>query len=189
MCPADGAERREHHRLEFAAGVTLQRLDDRLLEQPEALRSQLRLELRMLQWLALDNQYAFVRDSAQRTQPALAPLIRLMDAKLNFLAGEILVDTPLQERYDQVQMSATGIDFEWPEALESGALYLVRIDPEGTDPALAVPAVIQRIEDEHGQATGRVGARFVALSGEETDALASWIVTREARYLQKRERQ
>jgi len=183
----DGAERREHHRLGFAASIDVQRLDDALLQQPEALRSKLRSELRMLQWLALENQYVFVRDSVKRTQPALAPLIRLIDAKLNFLAGEILVETALQDCYEQVHMSATGIDFKWPEDVDPGALCLVRIDPEGTDPALALPAVIQRIEDEHGRATNRVAARFVALTRDETDALASWIVTREARELKQRE--
>lgn len=187
MPPSDNAERREHHRLEFPAAVELHPLDRGLLDRPDALRARLRPQLRMLHWLQLENQYAFVRDSALRSQPALAPLIRLMDAKLHFLAGEILVETSLQRRCEPVRMSATAIDFDWPEPIEPGSLCLIRIDPEGNDPALGLPAVVERLDDAGGRESSRVVARFVALTSEETDALASWIVARQARGLSRRD--
>ena len=188
MPPSDGSERRAHHRLEFPAAVHLQPLDDELLDRPEVLRSHLRPEFRMLQWLQLANQYAFVRDSALHSHPALAPLVRLIDAKLDFLADEVLNENTVEKPFQCVQMSATGVDFDWPSPVEADSLWLVRIQPKGTDPALALPAVMQRVTDENDKASKRIAARFVALTSEETDALASWIVSRQAQSLSRRRR-
>lgn len=178
-------DRRAYHRLEFRASIQIKPLEDELLEDPARLRAQLKGELRMLHWLQLENQYAFVRDSALRSQPALAPLIRLVDAKLNFLAGEIYSHEPIETSIQAVEMSATGISFEWTRSLPPGSLWLMRIDPAGTDAPLSMPAIIQRLDDPEQQDTRRIAAEFFALDEDETDALASWIVTRQARCLSR----
>lgn len=178
-----GAERREYHRLEFSAGIRLQTLPIEFKQDPQALRSKLRPELRMLQWLRLDNQQAMVRDALLRTQPGLAPLMRLIDAKLNFIAAEVFSSDPLRGDYRRVRMNATGIDFPWPETLEPGSLWLLEIDPAGTDPALQLPAVIVRGEQPSEE--NRVAAEFFALSAEDEDTLASWIVARQAKSISR----
>lgn len=179
--------RREYHRLEFDAGIAMHRLDDALIGDPGTLRSRLRSELRMLKWLQLDNQYAFVRDSALRSQPALAPLVSLMEARINFLAGEIFVKTAVSKRTQRIQMSATGIAFDWSPAIEPGSLWLLQINPEGADPALSLPAVIQRRRIENNGEEQQIAAHFFALTEDETDALASWIVARQARTLSQQQ--
>lgn len=178
------AERREYHRLEFRAGISLTALPAELKDDPQALRSRLRSELRMLQWLRLENQQALIRDSLLRSQPALAPLLRLVDAKLNFLAAELFSSDPQRTDYQPLRMSATGIDFPWPEVLEPGSLWLLEIDPAGTDPALRLPAIIAG-GDERSE-PGRAAAEFFALSAEDEDTLASWIVARQAKSLSRK---
>ncbi|MFW6340889.1 MAG: hypothetical protein ACOC0Q_08475, partial [Wenzhouxiangella sp.] len=125
MDPSKDDDRRAYHRLRFRAQVELTLLDPALAADPEGLRARLKRELRMLHWLKLDNQYAFVRDSAMRTQPALSPLIRLIDAKLDFLTGELFDHNPPATDLQHVEMSATGLAFEWPESLPPDALCLV----------------------------------------------------------------
>lgn len=186
MRPNEHEDRRGYHRIEFRASVQIKRLDDELLDDPARLRTQLKADLRMLHWLQLENQYAFVRDSAMRGQPALAPLIRLIDAKLNFLAGEIYSHEPLETSIQRVEMSATGLSFEWPQALPPGSLWLIGVDPVGTDAPLSLPAIVQRLDESEEQSAPRVAAEFFALSEEETDALASWIVARQALSLSRR---
>jgi len=186
MDPAEDTERRVYHRLGFDAQLDLQRLDDHLIQEPDKLRTQINRDLRMLHWLQLDNQYRFVRDSAQRAKPALAPLIRLVDAKLNFLAGELFsrhsAATPMQS----IEMSATGLAFDWPEQLPPGSLWLVTVDPDGTDAPLKVPATVQRASDEDHSGSRSVAMGFFGLTEDETDALASWIVARQAQELSRR---
>lgn len=186
MSPNEHADRRGYHRIEFRASVQAKQLDDELLEDPAGLRAQLKADLRMLHWLQLDNQYAFVRDSAMRGQPTLAPLIRLIDAKLNFLAAEIYSHEPLETSVQHVEMSATGLSFEWPQALPPGSLWLIRVDPVGSDAPLSLPAIVQRLDAPGAPTAPRVAAEFFALTEEETDALASWIVARQARSLSRR---
>ena len=179
------AERRDYHRIEFQSGIEIRRLEDELLEDRVVLRSRIKAELRMLRWLQLDNQYAFVRDSAQRNQPALAPLIRLVDAKLNFLAGELFSNEPVAESVQRIEMSATGLSFRWPEPLPAGSLWLIHINPVGADAPLSMPAVIQRSDSSSERDPERIAAEFFALSEDETDALASWIVGRQAKSLSR----
>ncbi|MFW5815955.1 MAG: hypothetical protein ACOCVP_03780 [Wenzhouxiangella sp.] len=186
MSRNESDDRRGYHRIEFRASVQTQRLDDELLDDPARLRAQLKADLRMLHWLQLENQYAFVRDSAMRGQPALAPLIRLIDAKLNFLAAEIYSHEPVEASIQRVEMSATGLSFEWPQALPPGSLWLIRIDPVGTDAPLSLPAIVQRLDQSGAPSAPRIAAEFFALTEEETDALASWIVARQARCLSRR---
>jgi hypothetical protein len=161
-------------------------LDDAWLKDTLRLRTELKGELRMLHWLQLENQYAFVRESAMRGQPALAPLLRLMDAKLSFLAEELLHDQAKDAAVQTVEMSATGVALDWPRPLPSGSLWLVRIDPAGTDAPLSLPAVIQRLDSSSDRESSRVVLEFFGLTEEETDAIASWIVARQARCLSRR---
>lgn len=184
----ENEERRSYHRIEFRACVELKQLDDALLDDPASLRKLLKGDLRMLHWLRLENQYAFVRDSAMRGQPALAPLLRLIDAKLNFLAAEIYSHEPVETSIQRVEMSATGLAFEWPRPLPPGSLWLVRVDPVGTDAPLSLPAIIHRLDKPAEPESTRLAAEFFALSEEETDALASWVVARQARCLSRRSR-
>ena len=181
-----GVDRREYHRLEFRAAISLKPLPVELKDDPQTLRSRLSTELRMLQWLRLENQHALIRDSLLRSQPALAPLLRLVDAKLNFLAAELFSSDPLRTDYQPLRMSATGIDFPWPEALEPGSLWLLAIDPAGTDPALQLPAIIVRGDAVSVPSPGRAAAEFFALNTEDEDTLASWIVARQAKSLSRK---
>lgn len=173
--------RREYHRLEFSAAISIEPLPEELKGDPSALRSQLRPHLRMLHWLQLENQQSLVRESLLRSMPNLAPAFRLIDAKLNFLANELFSSDPLRGDYVGVRMSATGIDFPWPEALPDGSLWLLEIDPAGSDPALHLPATIVRMD--RAEAEPRVAAEFFALTMDEEDTLASWIVSRQAKSL------
>ncbi len=188
MNPAEDQEQRGYHRLGFEARLKLTHLDDQLIDRPADLRISIRSELRMLHWLQLDNQYVFVRDSALRSKPALSPLIRLMDAKLNFLAGELFsrhaLDTPKQ----RIDMSATGISFEWIDTLAPGSLWLITVDADDIEAPLQLPAIVQRVGDDADPDSGSrpVAMEFFALSEEETDALASWIVARQAHELIRR---
>jgi hypothetical protein len=185
MNPAEDTNRRVYHRLGFDAQLELERLDDSLLQDSEKLRTRIKRDLRMLHWLQLDNQYRFVRDSAQRVKPALAPLIRLVDAKLNFLAGELFSRHSAASPMQSIEMSATGLAFDWTEQLPPGSLWLVTVDPDGVDAPLKVPAIVQRAaEDESGSKS--VAMEFFGLTEDETDALASWIVARQAQELSRR---
>ncbi len=186
MAPADDQERRSYHRVCFDAQVELERLDDSLADHPEKLRPQIKRDLRMLHWLQLDNQYRFVRDSAQRSEPALAPLIRLIDAKLSFLAEELFSRRHAQSEMQSVEMSATGLALDWPEALPVGSLWLVTVDPEGSDAPLKIPAKVQRSSTESDPSSSLVALIFFALTEDETDTLASWIVARQAHELSRR---
>ncbi|MEE4638802.1 MAG: PilZ domain-containing protein [Wenzhouxiangella sp.] len=164
----------------------MEALDKALLHDTLRLRTELKADLRMLQWLQLENQYAFVRESAMRAQPALAPLLRLMDAKLSFLAEELLHNKPKEAISQTIEMSATGLSLDWPRSLAPGSLWLVRIDPAGTDAPLSLPAIIQRLDTPSDQSSSRIAAEFFGLTEDETDALASWIVARQARCLSRR---
>jgi len=190
MIPAEEQEQRGYHRLGFKARLKLTQLDNQLVDDPSELRARITGELRMLHWLQLDNQYVFVRDSALRSKPALSPLIRLMDAKLNFLASELFsrhaLDTPLQ----RIDMSATGLSFEWAEKLEPDSLWLVTVDADDVEAPLNLPAIVQRSGDDTGSGseTQPVAMEIFALTEDETDALASWIVARQAQELIRRKK-
>lgn len=186
MNPAEETERRVYHRLGFDAQLELCRLDDNLVQDPDKLRTQIKRDLRMLHWLQLDNQYRFIRDSAQRAKPALAPLIRLVDAKLNFLAGELFSRHSAATPVQTIEMSATGLAFDWPEQLPPGSLWLVTVDPDGVDAPLKVPATVQRAAAEDESGAKSVAMEFFGLTEDETDALASWIVARQAQELSRR---
>ena len=183
MSQTENEERREYHRLTFRAGIAMQKLDDRLRNDPEPLRLSIRDELRMLKWLQTENQYALLRDSALRSQPALAPLIRLIDAKLDILAEEVFNQPEVQASYQKIEMSAGGITFEWTKPVDQDSLWLIRIDPDGDDPALSLPAVVTRMADQDHHEPPRISARFIALAEDETDAVASWILSRQAKKL------
>lgn len=185
MKRSETEDRRVYHRQGFEAQLLLKRLDDRMIEYPEQLRASIKHDLRMLHWLQLDNQYVFVRDSALRNKPVFSPLIRLVDAKLNFLVAEIFGRDALETPIQRVEMSATGISFDWPEALPEESLWLVTVDPEGVEAPLKVPAIVQRIAQGVEPSSTTVALKFLALTEEETDALASWIVAREAQELSK----
>lgn len=178
---SDPANRREYHRLEFRATIGVEPLQQDLKTQPAALRARLRTALRELHWLQLENQQTLIRESLLRAMPNLVPAMRVIDAKLNFLAAELFSTESLHAGNDTVRMSATGIDFPWPEHLATGSLWLLEIAPAGDGPTLHLPAVIVRAD---GTDSGyHIAAEFFGLTADEIDTLASWVVSREAKAL------
>lgn len=176
------ANRREHHRLAFEAWLSLSPVPADRASDEKVLRTHLHHALRPLRWLLLDGQHTLVRDAMLRQNPSIAPFLRMIEQKLEFLADDVFGVQAPESLPQSMEMSASGMSFEWHQPLPNGTVWVASVIPADLSRALKLPTRILRCE-RIDNGVYHVAARFVALSEMEIDALAAWIVTLQARAL------